>query len=463
LVWGSVVYQRLRAERDDAQEFAQLFLEDVSTQLSPVPGAAPLVEQLASRALEHYRKNVDPRRSPLQERIRLSNAYRRIGTISSEVGRNQEALQSFRYAREVAEGVLLDAPQDVKNRVLLANALVGEFDATLAISGKPDEWSRLLQAKAEIELAARQAPTDTDVLDAQSRIYSRMGNTYLNKGERAIALPWLNLAMQTDERIVAIRPEDPRLRRGLAVTIANAGSAEEEEGRFDVAEGLYRKGMGLGEELVRTDAQNKQHLELLALQRLQLGALLRRRGNEEAAWPLLDRSIVGLNALTQSEPNTVTYQSFLLQALMERGELQRMHQTAKALEALTAGPEVAGLLLMSDILSGALDTAERRIASGALMRPTTTHVFGMAVAALRGDRALALERARAARIARVQDFPEWSLGRIQVPDRLQTAEATVVRALFNEIDAAYSHADSTALRLSIERFEKKLLELPAKP
>ena len=459
IVWGSVVYQRLRAERDDAQEFAQLFLEDVSTRLSPVPGAAPLVEQLATRALEHYQKNVDPRRSPLEERIRLSKAYHRIGTISSEVGRTEQALRSFRYAREVAEGVLLDDPRDVKNRVLLANALVGEFDATLAISGKPDEWTRLLQAKAEIELAAKQAPTDTDVLDAQSRIYSRMGNTYLNKGERAIALPWLNLAMQTDERIVAIRPDDPALRKGLAITISNTGSAEEEEGRFDVAENLYRKSLALGEDLVRNDAQNKGYLEQLALQRLQLAAILRRRGNEEGARSYLDRSIASLNTLTAAEPNTITYHSFLLQALMERGELDRAQQVAKSLEALTSGPEVGGILLPLDILRGDVDAAEKRITSGAVMRPTTAHVFGMAVAALRGDRATALERARAARIARVQDFPEWTLGRIAVPEKFKTPEAQVVRAFFQEIDAAYAHADATALRLAVEHFERKLLEL----
>jgi tetratricopeptide (TPR) repeat protein/tRNA A-37 threonylcarbamoyl transferase component Bud32 len=462
VVWGAVVYQRLRAERDDAQEFAQLFLEDVSTRLSPVPGAAPLVEQLASRALEHYRKNVDPRRSPLEERIRLSKAYHRIGLISFEVGRAQEALQSFRYAREVAEGVLLDAPHEVKNRVLVANALVGEFDATLAITGKPDEWSRLLQAKAEIELAAKQSPTDVEVLDAQSRIYSRMGTTYLNKGERAIGLPWLNMAMQTDERIVAIKPDDLSLRRGLAITISQTGAAEEDEGRFDVAEGLYRKSLALDEELVRQDAQNRQYLELLALQRLQLGAILRRRGNEDAAKPLLERCVAGLSSLVAADPNTVTYHSLLAQALLERGDFEKLHTVAKNLEALTSGPEVGHLLIIDDVLQGNLDSAEKRVAAGTVMRPSTSHIFGSAIAALRGDRAAALERVRAARIARLQDFPDWSVGHIVVPEKLKSPEAQAVRAFFSEVDAAYAHADTSAQRLAIEHFERRLLELPAK-
>jgi hypothetical protein len=48
---------------------------------------------------------------------------------------------------------------------------------------------------------------------------------------------------------------------------------------------------------------------------------------------------------------------------------------------------------------------------------------------------------------------------MQVPEALKSPEAGVVRAFFLEIDAAYAHADATALRLAIEHFERKLLEL----
>ncbi len=58
-VSGALAYRQVLLERDQAREFAQLFLEDVSDKLAPIAGSTPLVEELTHKTLDYYRAHVD--------------------------------------------------------------------------------------------------------------------------------------------------------------------------------------------------------------------------------------------------------------------------------------------------------------------------------------------------------------------------------------------------------------------
>ena len=460
LSWSAVVYVRVRTENEDARTFAQAFFEEVTALLTPVPGAAQLVDDVASRTLGYYARNVDRQKGPVADRRRLVEAYLRLGRTSLDLAKFERAREVYRAARETAEGVVRERPDEVWALVLLCDALVGEWDAAVALEGPEAEWPLLERSRGVIERAMLLARADRAVLNSASRVYSRMGMTRTMAGDRAAGLVWLDRALKTDQQLVELAPDHAETLRGLVITTGQVAYAREEAGLFDEAARLYQEAYELSQRLVRMEPANAEWQRLQGEQQLVVGSLMRRRGMEEKAKPHFEEAARLFEALRAADPGLVQIHAMLLTVALERGDAAAVPVAEARLRKLTDAAEQVPLFLLADLFQGDLRSADRWIRSGKLQQPATLAVFGAVTAALQGDRRAALEALQGARRQKLKDWPAWARDRVLPGPLPDVGEAPAVRAFLTDVDQAWARGDYPAFLAALEHFEAALRALP---
>ena len=85
-----------------ARQAVDQYLTTVSeSQLLNSPGLQPLRKDLLELALTYYQQFVNERRDDPQLQAELAGAYQRLGEITSQIGSQPQAHESYRQARRI--------------------------------------------------------------------------------------------------------------------------------------------------------------------------------------------------------------------------------------------------------------------------------------------------------------------------------------------------------------------------
>ena len=230
--------ERLRAERrfDEVRQLATSFLFELDAQIAPLSGAVPARESLVRRALlaldglAREARSSDADASLLRD---LAVAYQRVGDVqgkpyAANLGHTESALQSYRKAVAILEGIRRARPSDIGVQRDLARALQAA-SAVQARTGDVDGaivTQRRAVALCESVLLLNGADTA-----AQSQLSDNLlwlGRALYQKN--ALVTTWEALAIY--ERALVIRtrlsdatPRDPMRRYRVAVSNSFEGYA----------------------------------------------------------------------------------------------------------------------------------------------------------------------------------------------------------------------------------------------
>jgi serine/threonine protein kinase len=461
LVAGAYAVAKVRAQRDQAREFAQLFLEDVSDKLAPIAGSTPLVEQLTHKTLEYYRNNVDAFSGPRDERLRLTGAWNKIGRLAFNVDKLTESESAFNFAQQVAHRLVDEDPADVQGHVVLSAALVGQGDVAQQRGDVDKADARFTDGTMQAQRAVDGAPEDLGALDALSRGYSRISTLYLETGRDADATEPAAKALEVDKKLSSLQPGNISALLGLSISQQQLAEVLMRNNRLDEARALNEGAVTTLAKVLQRAPQNSQALRASSDADLMRASLLRRVRDEEGARVALKRAYETASLLVEKEPDDVVGLANLSLAAVELGNAEKAYSS---LSAQGAGA-VTSLLIeeyaVSMFLSGRYSELLTLPAKAPAQSRRTVCAFAALAAAMKGDAEAAARLATEAAQAPHSDL-RWILD--QTTHALSAEPGSALRqraaALSQRIDEAERKNDHPAMTQALLDFAKDAAAAP---
>jgi tRNA A-37 threonylcarbamoyl transferase component Bud32/tetratricopeptide (TPR) repeat protein len=220
LILGLSSVHRVRMERDEARELAQLVFGDLGKQLTPVPGTAPVVEAVTRRAITFYERVLNEQTVSLEERQAMANAVLRLAELNAKLGRADEALRLATLCNQLVspvEGATRERPSSLINAVGCEVSL-----ATLAF-----KQGNMAEAEKHLDEADRRLAlgpstwNEPDWLRTQSTVVSRRFQLAWEGGDTARAKAMAEREVAIDEKVYAAIPKSSDAAEALAGSLGD--------------------------------------------------------------------------------------------------------------------------------------------------------------------------------------------------------------------------------------------------
>lgn len=199
LVVGGVSWQRIRAQRNEAQRFASFLLSDLAKDLYNVAGAEDLVETLAREAARFAGRDSVLSLEGVGARPALGRAWLLLGSASLSTGRLDEAERFAADCRRLMwedEAGLSKNPEDAA--VALECLLLGCRSAELAGDAAAQQ-AREAELARFVEAPRGPWPDSGEWVRARSAAFSRLYRARMWT-EPDTARRYLRMALEIDER-----------------------------------------------------------------------------------------------------------------------------------------------------------------------------------------------------------------------------------------------------------------------
>ncbi len=449
-VVGFQSYRRVQAERDQARQFAQLFLDDVSDKLAPLPDSRELLEQLTTRTLDYYRNTVDPKRGPRDERLRLARAWHKIGKLARKVGKTDDAGRAFNFTLEVASALVDDAPDDADALALEAEAYVGQADVEKDASRDAQAEALYLAALPGAEHAASLAPRDIAVLDTYSRVLSRLGVMAQSQAKRDRALSYFRRGLEVDQKLLALQPGDEALQDGITVSYQMLGGCQQELGDLDGARATYDQMLVVAKKLYEGHPESTAAALSYAAALEAVGSLQRIRGDTEAARLRLVQARELIAKTRAHDPEAVEAIGMQVVAELELGNFAQADVLADLLRQKELTSELRTFIVTSFFAGRYAQT----LVDGKDADLLTAEVYAAMAAALLGDRAAAAQRAQRGVALVGKNSLMWIHGHAAAI--AEAKGAPEVAELARSLDAAVAKGDEAAIRAALTAFARRV-------
>lgn len=363
----AVEAEKLAKKRfDDVRALANWFMFEFHDKIVNLAGSVPAREALVTKALEYLdelRKTASTDAGLLRE---VSAAYKRVGDVQcgagiGNVGDTKGALESYRIARELLEGVLqsdeTNGDEDRRNVAVILDSegdtrgMLGEYEAADALHLKArDVFERLLERH----------PDDAAALHDLATSYSRIGSDYLRKRDYVQALSALERARDLCSRSCEADPERLSRKSDLTVAIQKIADVQIGMNKLDDALASYQQVLDINEELLRRDPTNVRWKRACSISHDGLGKIKFVQEKTEAAIEHFDASLRITEELAAADPNDAQAQRDLYICYSSMGVLySELHEYEKALNYYEQGVAIADRLHLLDPASvlGVLDLA----------------------------------------------------------------------------------------------------------
>jgi serine/threonine-protein kinase len=211
-----------------------------------------------------------------ETRFGLSEAYLRIGRLTWELGRPEEALTAYRRSQSM------------------------------------------------LEQMAAAAPSDPVIRASLGRIHAQIGFYFRTMGRPREALLSYEKARATQESLARDQTANVRHREVLSWTLSNLGVIRLELGDPDDAIHLHRRAIAIHEELVRQVAGNAQYRSDLAWAWRYLGLALAASGDRDAALEQFKRATAIYEEFIRDDRDNVEFRWRLARCLDEVGRIHSL-------------------------------------------------------------------------------------------------------------------------------------------
>jgi tetratricopeptide (TPR) repeat protein/predicted Ser/Thr protein kinase len=270
-------------------------------------------------------------------REELAAAHLKLAWLHRIDGRIKEAGLRYNQALETYQSLTTQYPgrwdyEDGKGRCLIGLA-VARFDVS-----ELDEAIRLcLQARDVYQSMQGNQETRSQSIKGLSQVYHYLGFCLLPAGRFSEAEPHLRKAVELSALILAESSTSPILKHEHASNVERLAEALKFQGKCIEAETSLRTAIGIQEPLAEQLPESTDFRQDLALSLCELGAVLQQRGGrgDEIA-ETLRRSIKVSKELIALAPKLVFRRVILARALIELAALERDRGDQEASKLLLA-------------------------------------------------------------------------------------------------------------------------------
>jgi len=336
--------ERAKAEANFQQARAAVdtyFTTVSESRLLDVPGLQPLRKELLYSALEYYRGFLREHGDDTSVRKESAAASFRAGRVAQMVESDRAAMELYRTAAALYEGLVRAEPGVAEHRRNLAHT----YTAMAFASEHAEAIGYHRRALALREDLMRADPADVESRNDVARTYANIAATLRNLGQPEDALAAIDSAATIGEELVALpldsvgtdseltRRSDPwaDVRQNLARIHLRRSEALRETSQFESADVAWERSLALYEEVLarRPRYENQNALA----QCLYSGGVLRsaERRNEEAN-QVLERAQRLNEELVATNPEFVAFRDNLAESqIMRVVPLDRLGRKSEAL------------------------------------------------------------------------------------------------------------------------------------
>ncbi len=340
---GYAWWEARRAQRrfDLVRGLAHSVLFELHDSMARVPGTTAARELLLRRGLEYLEKLSREAGTNAGLAREVALGYERIGDVQgniadSSLGRLPAALESFRRADQILDGLLA---HDRTDEPLLADYLrvSSKLAGAYSNAGRFREGTDL--AKRNVEIAEASSGRDGSGAASLLVAESVLADLLTDQGHYAQAIPVREKVLALARKSASQRPPDFEARRTLAVAEKRLAALYGVSGRYQECRDAYEAARSIDEELYRRDTSNQRARLDLSYDYSDLGWVMGRLGSYDQALASHREALALRIEAAQADPNDF-----------------------RAAVAVASSTERIGTLLynMHD-LNGSLDNLERAI------------------------------------------------------------------------------------------------------
>jgi tetratricopeptide (TPR) repeat protein len=388
-VGGSIAVRRIVAARDVAERASQIAItrkqaaeklidymfSDMKKRLSDA-GRLDLLAGLGAEVKRYYNLlSSMPGGMPAEDEIRMAEAIELIGTAEHISGNPDQALATWKEARERIVGVV-GADKTQKTRSL--RRMIARFDY---------ETGRIFQERGKLDVALgyyeqaqrgyeelhKEDPMSRIVLLETADVRDRMGDLLRIDGKIDEAFEQYSEGKK--ERMRAASQGGGRVSdENLALSMSHFKLGSVYVNRGESAAGLeeYMQALGLREDLLEAEPNNVELQQAVLDVRRELGELQRNLGDDEAAIDSYRKALPISAALVRQDPTNTDWQYQRGNLLSDFGVALSDHGSFKdALEQIDAAIAIQQELVSRDPKSSKFKTALSRSQT----RAGDTHLY----------------------------------------------------------------------------------------
>ncbi len=267
-IWQAIVANSERANAENrfeqVRKLANIVLFEYHDGIAKLPGATEMREKMVKDSVEFLDNLSAESVGNLDLQRDIARAYRKVGDIQGEgntgnVGKSNEALQSYQKAFAIQEKIVEKNPNNAEDRQMLGDLLV-------AIGGQQRNVGDLPNTEKSFQSALQ------IFADLQTRF-----------------------------------PNDLKIRSALARAFWNTASLKTTQNSFDESLENYQKAVEIYQNLAIDDAtNNKNHLRNVALTYKSMGSIFQVRGEHEKALQYFQNSLAIDLENAGNNPNDVS-------------------------------------------------------------------------------------------------------------------------------------------------------------
>ncbi len=311
LLWGGIstyVAQQKAARRfGQVRELANRFLFEFEESIERLPGATPARALVVKRGLEYLDGLAKESAGDPQLEDELARGYEKLrivqyGVQVGHLGDPKGAEASARKSEQLREAILAARPDDPKAMRDLAYArqTVGQ----LAFStGKISVAEPALLSAEELgKRALKREPASEDAAAELADTWMILGQLEVKRGNGPAALNYMNSALSTDQRLLALKRTPDRLNDVGQILIVIGDIYRTVTGEQERAATVFRQALALQEERLKAVPQDAAAIHDRDLARQRLALALSAAGDYPAALPYLNENLAAAEKALAADP-----------------------------------------------------------------------------------------------------------------------------------------------------------------
>lgn len=365
---------RKAAERrqKQAEALVGFMLGDLNEKLAQV-ARLDILSAVNDKAMEYFKSlpKTDVTEEALEQRAK---ALAKIGSVRSEQGEFDKAMDSFQAAAGLSGSLAKAKPGDVERQLAYADVLA--FIGTVhwyqgKLEGAQDSFDA---AHAVLQRAQRFAPDHPELLFQLSTIDNNLGHVLEGRGRIEDATVNYRRMLDASRRLARLGPDNVEWQNQLGLAHNNLAKMALMRGDLAMSIAQYRADEKIEAELVRRDPRNNVQRERRLIARATLGRTLALAGELEEAATLTRQAVDEARQLGAMEPGSTAFQEDIGLYSTQLARLQRLRgnlpgaaeltrQSIAALRALTTtNPDQTGW--QRELAEAYTEQAEQAIAAG---------------------------------------------------------------------------------------------------
>ena len=222
--------EKAKAEQrfNDVRHLANTLIFDMDDAIANLPGSTPARKILVDNAAQYLDSLAKESSGDLSLQRELASAYAKLADVQGNqfrgnLGETAAALESYRKVSTMREALVAANSDNVDDQLALAESY-RKLSQMLVLTGDLQGGMQYAARSLPIMLAvANVRPNDLDVLDRLEDAYEVLGDIQggnglsANLGDTEAALENHRRALEIAEGALKIKPDDPKLRRAVAL------------------------------------------------------------------------------------------------------------------------------------------------------------------------------------------------------------------------------------------------------